>query len=101
MTTGKVTSDDRDKAWNELQIAAREKKTRPFYRAVDKSGLMLAGGLDEPIQRPFIERDWRFGHYEMDGLQDNLNRFYRFIIQPLPLKRKKQSQKKELVLQPL
>ncbi|CAL5199039.1 unnamed protein product [Lathyrus oleraceus] len=101
VTTRKVTREDREKAWNELQRAAREKKTRPFYRAVDKNGLMLAGGLDEPIQRPYIERDWRFGHYEMDGLQDNLSRFYRFIIQPLPLKRKKQSQKKELVLQPL
>ncbi|CAK8563837.1 unnamed protein product [Lathyrus sativus] len=101
VTTGKVTREDREKAWNELQSAAREKKTRPFYRAVDKNGLMLAGGLDEPIQRPYIERDWRFGHYEMDGLQDNLSRFYRFIVQPLPLKRKKQSQKKELVLQPL
>jgi hypothetical protein len=26
------------------------------------------GCLDWPIQRPFILRDWRFGHYEMEGL---------------------------------
>lgn len=43
MNTGKVTREDRDGAWNELQRAAKEKKTRPFYRAVDKHGLMLAG----------------------------------------------------------
>lgn len=101
VSTGKVTRDDRDKAWNELQRAAKEKKTRPFYRAVDKNGLMLAGGLDEPIQRPYIERDWRFGHYEMDDLQDYLSQFSRFIIQRFSLKRKKKSQKEQLVLHSL
>lgn len=103
VNTGKVTREDRDRAWNELQRAANEKKTRPFYRAVNKHGLMYAGGLDEPIQRPYIERDWRFGHYEMDGLQDPLSRFSRFIIRPFPPKRKRKPQKKSdtLVLQPL
>lgn len=43
MSTGKVTREDREGAWDELQRAAREKKTRPFYRAVDKHGLMYAG----------------------------------------------------------
>ncbi|MED6162324.1 Beta-glucosidase-like sfr2, chloroplastic [Stylosanthes scabra] len=102
-STGKVTREDRDRAWDELQIAAREKKTRPFYRAVDKHGLMYAGGLDEPIQRPYIERDWRFGHYEMEGLQDRLSRFSRFIIRPFSLKRKRKPKKEDakLVLQPL
>jgi len=61
----------------------------------------MTGGLDEPIQRPYIERDWRFGHYEMDGLQDYLSQFSRFIIQRFPLKRKKKSQKEQLVLHPL
>jgi len=46
VSTGKVTRDDRDKAWNELQRAAKEKKTRPFYRAVNTNGLMLAGNND-------------------------------------------------------
>ncbi|KAK4265943.1 hypothetical protein QN277_026928 [Acacia crassicarpa] len=103
VNTGKVTREDRDREWNELQRAANEKKTRPFYRAVDKHGLMYAGGLDEPIQRPYIERDWRFGHYEMDGLQDPLSRFSRFIIRPCSLKRKRKPQKRSdtLVLQPL
>ena len=43
VTTGKVTREDRDREWNDLQRAAIEKKTRPFYRAVDKHGLMYAG----------------------------------------------------------
>lgn len=43
VTSGKVTHEDRECAWNELQIAAEEKKTRPFYRAVNKHGLMYAG----------------------------------------------------------
>lgn len=30
-------------AWNELQKAAKEKQPRPFYRAVNKHGLMYAG----------------------------------------------------------
>ncbi|KAL4315445.1 hypothetical protein AHAS_Ahas15G0185800 [Arachis hypogaea] len=102
VTTGKVTREDRDGAWEELQRAAREMKTRPFYRAVDKHGLMYAGGLDEPIQRPYIKRDWRFGHYEMEGLQDHLSRFSRFIIRPFFPKKKRKPQKENpnLVLQP-
>ncbi|KAK8592841.1 hypothetical protein V6N12_044934 [Hibiscus sabdariffa] len=57
-TTGKITREDRERAWNELQKAAKEKQTRPFHREVNNQGLMYAGGLDEPTQRPFIERDW-------------------------------------------
>lgn len=42
-TTGKITQDDREGAWNELHKAARAQKTRPFYRQVNKQGLMYAG----------------------------------------------------------
>ncbi|KAI0511180.1 hypothetical protein KFK09_011805 [Dendrobium nobile] len=89
--TGRVTKLDRDHAWGELQRAAREKKTHPFYRAVDKNGCMYAGGLDEPIYRPYIARDWRFGHYEMDGLQDPVSRLWRSITAPITKKKKKAS----------
>lgn len=41
--TGKVTREDRKQAWNELHRAAKERKTRPFYRAANKHGLMYAG----------------------------------------------------------
>jgi len=43
LTSGRVTREDRAQAWNELQGAAKEKKTRPFYRAANKHGLMYAG----------------------------------------------------------
>lgn len=44
-TTGKVTRQDREQAWNELRRAAKGRKTRPFYRAVNKHGLMYAGDV--------------------------------------------------------
>ncbi|XP_020114142.1 beta-glucosidase-like SFR2, chloroplastic isoform X3 [Ananas comosus] len=86
--TGEVRRADRMRAWSDLQRAALQKRTRPFFRAVDKNGLMYAGGLDEPIQRAFVLRDWRFGHYEMDGLQDPFSRFLRFITAPFSRKKK-------------
>ncbi|XP_023765711.1 beta-glucosidase-like SFR2, chloroplastic isoform X1 [Lactuca sativa] len=95
-TSGKITRQDRDKAWYELQKAAREKKTRPFYRGVNKHGFMYAGGLDEPLFRPFIERDWRFGHYEMEGLQDPLSRFARFITRLISFRRNKTEEDEEI-----
>ncbi|XP_021290204.1 beta-glucosidase-like SFR2, chloroplastic isoform X3 [Herrania umbratica] len=103
VTTGKITREDRTRAWNELQNAAKEKQKRPFYRAVNKYGLMYAGGLDRPTQRPYIERDWRFGHYEMEGLQDPLSRLARGLLRPFSLKKNRKSKKvdPELVLQPL
>ncbi|XP_065863885.1 beta-glucosidase-like SFR2, chloroplastic [Euphorbia lathyris] len=104
VTTGKITRQDRKRVWNELQKAAKEKKTRPFYRAVDKRGLMYAGGIDEPIERVFIERDWRFGHYEMEGLQDPLSRLSRCILRPFSTARKKIhhiDDDEELILEPL
>ncbi|KAH7286003.1 hypothetical protein KP509_33G055200 [Ceratopteris richardii] len=87
--TGKVTKCQRAKAWSELQAAAMEGKKRPFCRAVDSNGLMYAGGLDIPIERPFIQRDWRFGHYQMDGLQDPVSRLLRFMLNLIPLRRRK------------
>ncbi|CAM0874173.1 unnamed protein product [Alopecurus aequalis] len=88
VTTGKITGQDRISAWRELQEAAIQKKTRPFYREVDKHGRMYAGGLDRPIQRTFVLRDWRFGHYEMEGLQDPLSRFVRCVITPFARKKR-------------
>lgn len=102
-TSGKVTRKDRSQAWNELHLAAKERKTRPFYRAADKHGFMYAGGLEEPIFRPYIDRDWRFGHYEMEGLQDPLSRFSRYVLKPFSCgkKREPQIEEAELIHQPL
>lgn len=85
--TGKVTKQQRDQAWSELQAVAIQGRKRPFCRAVDSNGLMYAGGLDVPIERPFVQRDWRFGHYEMESLQDPISRLFRFIASLIPLRR--------------
>lgn len=95
--TGKVTKRQREKAWSDLQKAAAEQKMRPFCRAIDDSGLMYAGGLDIPIQRPLVQRDWRFGHYEMEGLQDPFSRLYRFLCRLIPLRRRKARQSKKSI----
>ncbi|GER51765.1 beta-glucosidase-like SFR2, partial [Striga asiatica] len=101
--SGKIERLDRTRAWRELQSAAKERKKRPFYRAVNKHGLMYAGGLDKPILRPYIVRDWRFGHYEMEGLQDTLSRMARFVLRPFSLKKKAKplNDYEELALEPL
>ncbi|CAN7113180.1 unnamed protein product [Brassica rapa subsp. narinosa] len=78
--SGKITRKDRSLAWNELQRAAKSGKLRPFYRAVDNHGLMYADGLDKPQWRPYVDRDWRFGHYQVEGLQDPLSRVARVLL---------------------
>ncbi|KAF8094662.1 hypothetical protein N665_0358s0042 [Sinapis alba] len=78
--SGKITRKDRSLAWNELLRAAKSGKLRPFYRAVDNHGLMYADGLDKPQWRPYVDRDWRFGHYQVDGLQDPLSRVARVLL---------------------
>ncbi|MCL7028376.1 hypothetical protein MKW94_017017, partial [Papaver nudicaule] len=102
-TTGKFSRQDRARAWNELQSAAKQQKERPFYRAVNKNGLMYAGGLDKPIWRRYTKRDWRFGHYKMDGLQDPLSRCSRLLLHPFSHIKGKEDQTDDadLVTEPL
>ena len=51
-------------AWDSLMRLAREGAMRPFCRALQGVGGMTgAFGLDEPVKRPWIERDWRLGAY--------------------------------------
>ncbi|PHT94130.1 Beta-glucosidase-like SFR2, chloroplastic [Capsicum annuum] len=101
--SGKIMREDREKVWGELQTAAKDGKRRPFYRSVNKYGLMYAGGLDDPTWRPYIKRDWRFGHYEMEGLQDPLSRVARYLLHPFSLKKKSEIQREsdQLTLEPL
>ena len=40
---------------------------------------VFSGGLDVPVERPFVKRDWRFGEYEFDGLQDPISCLFRFL----------------------
>nr|GEX99519.1 beta-glucosidase-like SFR2, chloroplastic [Tanacetum cinerariifolium] len=65
----------------------------------------VTGGPDEPIMRPYVERDWRFGHYEMEGLQHPFSRFSRFLTRLIPLTRRKKVEDREeydeLMFQPV
>eukprot|EP00897_Mesotaenium_endlicherianum_P000471 jgi/Mesen1/10424/ME000082S09933 len=83
--TGEVTKEQRDGAWESLQAAAAEGRKRPYFRHVNGFGLMYAGGLDVPIQRPLIARDWRFGHYQQDGLQDPVSKVVRLFLRIVTL----------------
>lgn len=54
--------------------------------------LAAAGGLDVPMDRPFVVRDWRFGKYEVEGLQDPLSSFIRYMLEGAIFRKKKSKQ---------
>ncbi|XRB05444.1 galactolipid galactosyltransferase [Pycnococcus provasolii] len=59
-----VDTRERQASWNELMRLAKENATRPFCRALEGVGGMTgAFGLDEPVHRPWIAKDWRLGAY--------------------------------------
>jgi len=90
--TGKVTKNQRQSVWEDLMDQARQGKTRPFCRQTNAQGLMFAGGLDVPMDRPFVVRDWRFGKYEVEGLQDPLSSFIRYMREGAIFRKKKSKQ---------
>lgn len=90
--TGKVTKKQRQSVWEDLMDQARQGKTRPFCRQTNAQGLMFAGGLDVPMDRPFVVRDWRFGKYEVEGLQDPLSSFIRYMREGAIFRKKKSKQ---------
>jgi len=53
--TRKISQQQRDQYWKLVADAQSKNATRPFCRSSD--GI---DGLDEPVQRPFSQRDWRF-----------------------------------------
>ncbi|TVU23405.1 hypothetical protein EJB05_25768, partial [Eragrostis curvula] len=64
VTTGKITRQDRAWAWRELQKAAFEKKTRPFFRAADKHGRIwttLKTMVKTKLVEPPVDCLWRYG----------------------------------------
>lgn len=62
-----------------------------------KTWLVVAGGLDVPMDRKFAVRDWRFGKYEVEGLQDPLSSAVRYLREGAMFrkKNKQQPQKKK------
>lgn len=56
---------------------------------------MDSGGLDVPIQRQFVQRDWRFGHYELEGLQDPVSCLVRSLGNIFLLGRQRKSKEQQ------
>jgi len=69
-TSGKVTAAQRDAAWAKVQQAAAEGVQRPFCRDLDAGGMTGAFGIDNPMPRAVVTKDWRYGFYETPLLAD-------------------------------
>lgn len=72
--SGSITKGQRNKAWAELQTAIEQGNNHLICFGPDAQG-----GLENRVQRPFVKKDWRFGHYRPDGLQDPMSRTMRWI----------------------
>lgn len=77
--SGSITKGQRDKAWDELQTVIEQGNNRFIFFGSDAQGAMHAGRVENRIKRPFVKKDWRFGHYRPDGLQDPVSRTMRWI----------------------
>lgn len=77
--SGSITKGQRDKAWAELQTAIEQGNNRLICFGSDAQGAMYAGRAENRVNRPFVRKDWRFGHYRPDGLQDPVSRTMRWI----------------------
>eukprot|EP00249_Psilotum_nudum_P018963 c27039_g2_i1 orf=213-1979(-) len=66
-TTGIVTRKQREREWATLQAEINQGGMRPFCRSADQFNRMWADSLDIPVMRRIVERDWRFGKYQIHG----------------------------------
>lgn len=64
-----VPAAERGQVWANLMERAHRGDQRPICRAVHgEGGKTAAEGLDEPMLREWVVRDWRLGHYKRSGL---------------------------------
>lgn len=69
-----VTEAQAAAAWAPLAAAAATGTQRSFCRALEGTGLTGFGGLDVPVQRPLVSKDWRFGLWKAPPYTDPLSR---------------------------
>eukprot|EP00252_Welwitschia_mirabilis_P021216 TRINITY_DN536_c0_g1_i11.p1 TRINITY_DN536_c0_g1~~TRINITY_DN536_c0_g1_i11.p1 ORF type:complete len:655 (+),score=110.57 TRINITY_DN536_c0_g1_i11:613-2577(+) len=74
--TGIITREQRERVWAELQNIVAEGKNRNISYHV----LLKSGAGQKLLNKPFVKKDWRFGHYTSDGLQDPLSKTVKFIF---------------------
>ncbi|CAI5457417.1 unnamed protein product [Closterium sp. Yama58-4] len=61
--TRRVTAQQREEEWGQLQQRAQRGEQRSYCRAVEPSGRMGADSLDSPTTRVIATKDWRYGEY--------------------------------------
>eukprot|EP01018_Ginkgo_biloba_P034699 Gb_25847 [translate_table: standard] len=71
--SGSITKEQRERAWAELQTAVLQGNSRLLCHGLDGQSTTYAGGLENTVQRRFVGKDWRFGHYRPNGLHDPLS----------------------------
>ncbi|GJP50633.1 hypothetical protein CLOM_g9775 [Closterium sp. NIES-68] len=59
----RVTAQQRQEQWQQLQQRAGKGEERSFCRAVEPTGRMGADSLDSATTRRTASKDWRFGEY--------------------------------------
>mmetsp|Transcript_36939 Transcript_36939/g.94463 ORF Transcript_36939/g.94463 Transcript_36939/m.94463 type:complete len:584 (-) Transcript_36939:63-1814(-) len=68
-STKVVSAKARAAVWGNLMERAQRGEQRPICRAIHgENGMSAADGLDEPMLRAWVARDWRLGHYKRSGL---------------------------------
>jgi hypothetical protein len=73
-TTKRVTDKQRDAAWKKVTDAATAGVERPFCRDLHAGGMTGAFGIDDPMPRKVVAKEWRYGLYETPKLKDPVGR---------------------------
>jgi hypothetical protein len=74
-TTKMLTAAQADGAWARLAAAVAAGTNRSFCRALEgTTGMTGFSGLDEPLPRPLVAKDWRFGRWTPPEYIDPLSR---------------------------
>ena len=70
-----LTQAAADKAWAVFWAAGSVFQDRPFCRALDEAtGMTGFSGLDVPVRRVVVPKEWRFGLWSAPGYTDPLSR---------------------------
>ncbi len=77
-TTKQLTQRQADAAWRTFSEAVLAKRNRSFCRALEgTTGMTGFSGLDSPISRPLVAKDWRLGKWQPPMYVDALSRALR------------------------
>lgn len=79
-TSKRITEAQRNESWAIVETAGAKGTTRDFCRALEGgTGMTGFSGLDEPIQKPIVQKDWRFAMYEAPPYLDPVSTALRAV----------------------